>query len=91
MSLFPEWLSENIGRRKRLLVKAENNLETLLDSEDERVKADMTKFVAKTIGKDEGYSEKTEINHKGEITYVEVTDKEYEQILKRAAKKNSSS
>ena len=40
--------------------KAEDNLEVLLDSEDERVKGDMTKFVAKTLGKDEGYSERTE-------------------------------
>jgi len=33
----PDWLSENLGRRKRLLAKAEANLEILLDSEDERV------------------------------------------------------
>jgi phage terminase small subunit len=62
-SLMPDWLSENIGRRKRLLAKAENNLEILLDSEDERVKADMTKFVAKTLGK-ENYSERTEMTGK---------------------------
>jgi phage terminase small subunit len=62
-SLMPDWLSENIGRRKRLLEKAENNLETLLDSEDEKVKADMTKFVAKTLGR-ENYSERTELTGK---------------------------
>lgn len=59
------WTFEiNEKRRKRLLAKAENNLEVLLDSEDERVKADMTKFVAKTLGKDEGYTERTEMTGK---------------------------
>lgn len=66
-SLMPDWLSENIGRRKRMLFKAEQRLETLIDSEDERVSADVSKFVAKTIGK-ESYSEKQEIEHKGAVT-----------------------
>jgi phage terminase small subunit len=59
-SLMPDWLSESIGRRKRLLEKAEKNLENLLDSEDEKIQADMSKFVTKTLGKNEGYSERVE-------------------------------
>jgi len=56
----PDWLSDNISRRRRLLNKAEKNLEKLLDSKDERVNGDITKFVAKTLGKDVGYSERHE-------------------------------
>lgn len=41
------WLSENLERRKRIMNKAENRLETLLDSEDERVAADLVKHVTR--------------------------------------------
>lgn len=64
MALMPNWLSENIGRRKRMLQKAELRLETALDSEDERLAVDVAKFVAKTQGKNEGYSERTELTGK---------------------------
>lgn len=70
----PDWLSDNISRRRRLLNKAESNLETLLDSKDERVKGDMTKFVAKTLGKDVGYSERHE--HTGKDGKDLIPDKE---------------
>jgi hypothetical protein len=59
-SLLPDWLSEALKKRKRMLAKAEDRLERLIDSEDERVAADVSKFIAKTQGKDEGYSERTE-------------------------------
>lgn len=69
----PDWASENISRRKRMLEKAEKRLDTLIDSEDERVSADVSKFVAKTIGKDEGYSDRTEHTGKnGETLTVNV-------------------
>lgn len=54
------WMAENVGRRKRMLSKAEARLETALDSDDERVSVDVAKFIAKTQGKDEGYSDRTE-------------------------------
>lgn len=54
-----KWLSEGVGKRNKLLVKAESNIEQLLDSSDERVKADITKFTAKTLGK-KYYGEKDE-------------------------------
>jgi len=54
-----EWVKQILNKAK-LKSKAEKNLETLLDSEDEKVKADMTKFTLKTLGKDD-YSERTEL------------------------------
>lgn len=59
-ALMPDWLSESIGRRKRMLQKAEYRLETALDSDDERVAVDVAKFIAKTQGKNDGYSERIE-------------------------------
>jgi hypothetical protein len=46
-------------KHERILAKAEANVEMLLDSEDERVVADMTKFSLETLGKS-NYSKKTE-------------------------------
>ncbi|MEI9966183.1 MAG: hypothetical protein WDN67_00685 [Candidatus Moraniibacteriota bacterium] len=78
--LAPEWLSESIGRRKRLLEKAEQALEETLDMpidilklDDDveivrtdpaliRIKQDTAKFIAKTQGKDQGYSERQEVS-----------------------------
>jgi phage terminase small subunit len=62
-TLEPDWLLESIGRRKRILDKAEKRLENLLDSEDEKVVADLVKHTTKTLGK-EYYSERTELTGK---------------------------
>jgi phage terminase small subunit len=45
-----EWVSGNVGSvtKGELVTKAKSNLKKLLDSSDERIKADITKFVAKT-------------------------------------------
>lgn len=59
------WMAENVGRRKRMLAKAEAKLEQHIDSEDEKVSLDASKFIAKTIGKEEGYSDRTELTGKG--------------------------
>lgn len=56
----PAWLSDLLGKKKRLLLKAEKTLEDTLDSEDLKLAQDTAKFLAKTLGKDEGYSERTE-------------------------------
>lgn len=70
----PDWLSENLGRRKRMLNKAENVLDKLLGSEDERIALDAGKFVAKTLGKNDGYSERTEHTGKdGEKLVIEIS------------------
>jgi hypothetical protein len=63
-TLMPDWLGDAIGQRKRMLVKAEKRLEKSLDSKDEKVAQDTAKFVAKTLGKNEGYSERTELTGK---------------------------
>lgn len=51
-SIMPKWLSENIGDSK-LLSKAVRNLDKFLDDEESKpIQADITKFVAKTLGRD---------------------------------------
>lgn len=47
-------------RHERMIRKAEANVEVLMESEDERVMADMTKFTLETIGKDKGFSKRVE-------------------------------
>lgn len=70
-AMMPSWLKENKGRAQMLL-KAERNLDTMLDLDDEdvgklRVKADITKFVTERLNSDV-YSTKTQVDHtsKGE-------------------------
>lgn len=58
-----EWLSDNVKRKKKLVEKAETNLENLLDAEDEKVKADLTKFTLSRLKK-EDYSERSELTGK---------------------------
>ena len=58
-----EWMSEDVSRRKRILNKAEKRGETLLESDDEKVAADMVKHFTKTLGK-EHYSERQEVTGK---------------------------
>ena len=55
------WLSESLGTvtKDELVTKAKKNLGKLLDSQDERIQADITKFVAKT---DVEFSEKVDPN-----------------------------
>jgi hypothetical protein len=59
-----DWVSGNVGAvtKDELVVKAKTNLKKLLDSTDEKVQADITKFVAKT---DAEFSEKTDITSNG--------------------------
>lgn len=59
MHQMPDWLSENLNDGKRL-AKAESNLDLLLNQDDDvKVKADITKFVASTLGRRK-YSTRTE-------------------------------
>ena len=62
----PKWLSESIEDAS-LVKKALKNLNNLLESEDERVSADMTKFTLTRLNKKK-FSERQEIDHttKGE-------------------------
>jgi hypothetical protein len=45
-----DWFIEK-HRKEVILKKAENNLDKLLSSEDEKIQADMTKFALSTLGK----------------------------------------
>lgn len=46
-------------RHERMIRKAEANVEVLMESEDERVMADITKFTLETVGK-KNYSKRVE-------------------------------
>jgi hypothetical protein len=59
-NLMPDWLSEAMERRKRMLMKAEQRLEQSLGSDDEKLAQDTAKFIAKTLGKEQGYSDRVE-------------------------------
>lgn len=51
-------------RQERMLRKAETNIEVLQDSEDERVNLSANSLVLETLGKDKGYSKRTEMTGK---------------------------
>lgn len=72
-NLMPDWLSDSIGKKKRLLMKAEKVLEATLDNtEDKKLAQDTAKFIAKTVGKAD-YSERTEVTGKdGEALVLNV-------------------
>lgn len=53
-----DWLS-SIIKDEHLIKKAEKNLDIFLDGEDEKIKADITKFVLTRLNKQK-YSERTE-------------------------------
>lgn len=59
--IMPKWLSENIGQRDRMLMKAEKRLENTLESQNENLAQDTAKFLAETLGKKKGYSKRTEL------------------------------
>lgn len=47
-------------KHERMLLKAETNLEVLMGADDDKVKLDASKFVAETVGKNKGYSKRSE-------------------------------
>ena len=70
MSIMPKWLSESLGK-SRLVEKAERNLNLALDGmldDPEKGKKELqykaSEFVLKTQGKDQGYTERTELTGK---------------------------
>ena len=52
-------------KHEKLIRKAELRLDLLLDSEDERISTSNLQFTLKTLGKDLGYSDRTELTGKG--------------------------
>ena len=72
-STMANWISTNYRNfsdryltyeQERKLRKATYKIETLIDSEDERVALSASTFVAETLGKDKGYSKRTEMTGK---------------------------
>lgn len=51
-------------KRERMIRKAEVKVEALMDSEDERVATSNSHFTLETLGKDIGYSKRTEMTGK---------------------------
>lgn len=51
-------------KHERIIKKAEEELEVLIHSDDERIKTSNLQFALKTLGKDKGYSERTELTGK---------------------------
>lgn len=94
------WLADFVGKKKRLLTKAENALEETLDmpvevqriegyGEDKevivrtepalvKIKQDTAKFIAETVGKEEGYSKRTELTGK-DGKAIEINQISYER------------
>lgn len=63
------WFKERLAKlkRKEMLSKAERNLDKILDlplEDKANVVLDASKFIAKTLGKDEGYSDRSELTGK---------------------------
>lgn len=81
--LMPKWLSEQMGYKERVIAKAKNRLEQFIDEkQDKRVASDMVKFTLKTLGKDEGFSERIETVNRSLNLNLEITDKEFQAIVK---------
>jgi hypothetical protein len=81
-----EWFLDKL-RRLNMLSKAEKVLDKTLTYEpvDEkgeikvdllRVQTDVAKHITKTLGKDEGYSEKSDLNIKAEVNHTGLTEQE---------------
>jgi len=79
----PKWLSEQLAYKDRVVAKAKNRLEQFIDEKaDKRVASDMVKFTLKTLGKDEGFTERTEVLSKGINLNIDITDEEFKRIVR---------
>lgn len=89
MSLMPKWLSRQMEYKNRVVVKAKRKLEDMLDDKkvDKKTQLDAAKFTLKTLGKDEGFTERTESVSQNLNFTVDVTDEEFKQILAAFARK----
>ncbi len=68
------WFKDKM-RRTHLLTKSEKIINKILDMETDkadvlRVQSDVAKHITKTLGKDEGYSEKTEITGGNSVVFL---------------------
>lgn len=78
----PKWLSEQLEYKDRIVFKAKRRLEEFIDEKaDKRVASDMVKFTLKTLGKDEGFTERTETINKNLSLNIDLSDDEFKKIL----------
>jgi len=78
----PKWLSEQLEYKDRIVFKAKRRLEEFIDEKaDKRVASDMVKFTLKTLGKDEGFSERTETVNKNLSVNIDISDDEFKNII----------
>lgn len=73
-------------KHERILKKAESNVEVLLESEDERVASDITKFTLETLGKNKGYAKRSELTGKDGkdlVDFSELRNTPTEELLKK--------
>lgn len=61
MAKLPDWMVDNVGKKKGMLVKAEQVLYDVLGEDDRRIAVDSAKFIASRLGKNDGYSERQEL------------------------------
>ena len=85
-----EWFSEII-RDREMIEKAERNLDEFLDlTEDQKIRADITKFVASRLSKKK-WSERAEITGAdGTALIEEMSEKDFEAILNKYVIKQRS-
>ena len=72
-------------KRKEMLSKAERNLDKILDlplEDKANIVLDASKYITKTLGKDKGYSERAEVEHKiGELLSEEQINTLKEKLI----------
>ncbi len=79
----PKWLSEQLEYNDRIVTKAKRRLEDFIDEKaDKRVASDMVKFTLKTLGKEQGFTERTETVSKAINLNISISDEEFKQIIK---------
>ena len=82
-ALMPKWLSEQMGYKNRVVSKAKNRLEEFIEEKsDKRMASDMVKFTLKTLGKDEGFTERNETINKNLQVNVDISEEEFEKIVR---------
>lgn len=70
LSLMPDWLSESIDDAT-MLSKVRKNLNEFLETEDDKIRLDATKFVGETIGKAK-YSKRSELTGKDGKDFIPI-------------------
>jgi hypothetical protein len=51
-------------KKERIIKKSEKTLEALVEADDDRIRLDASKFMLETLGKDVGYSKRSELTGK---------------------------